>query len=67
LVQHQKSSSRITGALKKRQKCFKATADFSLSAVALLFVYTDAIFDRQNLIQSALLNNVSKTISPAQK
>ena len=27
------------------QKSVRATADFSLSAVALLFVYTDAIFD----------------------
>ena len=33
----------------------------------LLFVYTDAIFDRQNLMRSALLNDVSKTISPAWK
>ena len=39
-----------------------ATADFLLSAVALLFVYTDAIFDRQKLMRSALLNDVGKTI-----
>jgi len=38
-----------------------ATAEFSLSAVAFLFVYTDSIFNRQNLMRLALLNDVSKT------
>ena len=45
-----------------RQKSFKATANFNCCGSPFIFVYTDAIFDRQNLIRSALLNDVGNTI-----
>ena len=50
MSQHQKSSSRISGASKK----FQGEYRIFVSVLALIFVYSDAIFDRQNLIRLAL-------------
>ena len=44
------------------QKSVRATANFNCCGSPFIFVYSDAIFDRQNFIRSALLNDVSKTI-----
>ena len=46
LPQHQKSSNRINRASKN----VRATANFNCCGSPFIFVYSDAIFDRQNLI-----------------
>ena len=38
----------------ERQKSFKATANFNCCGSPFIFAYSDAIFDRQNLIRLAL-------------